>query len=70
MDFVLTSVAREARRDILLVIRYIQLVVRLVQSVGAKGHRQLVVKVKVRVKRVVKQVEVERGDPAISKLIK
>ena len=37
---------------------------------GAKGHRQLVVKVKVRVKRVVKQVEVDRGDPAISKLIK
>ena len=41
MDFVLTSVAREARRDILLVIRYIQLVVRLVQSVARKGTGSL-----------------------------
>ena len=72
MDLELTSVTHVARWDILLETRYVQLVVKRVQSVVRKGIGQLVVEGRLRAKRVVEheeRKEVNRGGPVIRELI-
>ena len=68
VDLELTSVTHVARWDILLETRYVQLVVKRVQSVAGKGIGQLAVEGRLRAKRVIEheeRKEVNRGGPVI-----